>query len=148
CAFAHWSKRERVHGTPRRFGENRARKEFGRVGDFENRNCIPDARGYGFALTSGFDPRLNVAPRNIYRRNLRHELAPRYFERQMAWPSAAPDSGARADGDVARRAHLRSALAMGRRWQRERALVVLRDCVRAGRVAACRADGLDRLERN
>jgi len=36
-----------------------------------------------------------------------HEMVARYPERDMAWPSAASDSGPYPNGDVARRAHIR-----------------------------------------
>src|SRR5436190_5483981 len=77
-----------------------------------------------------------------------HEVAPEYSQRQMARPSAASDSCPHPDGDVARCAHLRSALAMADRRQRDCAAFLLRDRFWTDRYAARRPDWIDRLERN
>ena len=55
-----------------------------------------------------------------------HEMVARYPERDMAWPSAASDSGPYPNGDVARRAHIRFTFAMPGWGQRYRPLIILR----------------------
>src|SRR5260370_38418425 len=59
-----------------------------------------------------------------------------HSEREMVGSSVAPNSGACADGDVARCANLRFAFGMANRRQRHGAPFLLRDRVRPDRVVA------------
>ena len=77
-----------------------------------------------------------------------HEVVAGLVKRKMAEASVAPDHCARADGDVAERADLRSPLAMANWRQRLGAIVFLRDHFRLGRLALSRADRCVGLERH
>src|SRR5438046_10376868 len=77
-----------------------------------------------------------------------HEMALGFSERQMARAPVAPDPGPRADGDVLRRADLRSPFTVEHRRQRDGAIVVLCDRFWIGRGASGGTDRLARLEWN
>src|SRR5260370_30781778 len=71
-----------------------------------------------------------------------------HSEREMVGSSVAPNSGACADGDVARCANLRFAFEMANRRQRHGAPFLLRDPVRPDRVVAGRPNRLSSWDRH
>src|SRR6266487_6347024 len=75
-------------------------------------------------------------------------MAPGFSEGKMAGTSVAPNRCARADGDVARRAGLRSSFAIGDWRQRHGAALFLCDHFRSGRVAPGNTHRSGRLDRD